>query len=97
VNTTPISADAWATRSYRIFFVTRYAIEQTNTTPNDRYASHALGTCTYIRRWMLPCVASGGATTRPMMAAVMRPAAASTPRTASARRPPSFAANRCIG
>src|SRR6266545_6167547 len=62
VKSTPISADAAAVRSHRIRPVRRYAMLETNTTKNDRYASHAAGTWTYMRRWTLPWTASGGAT-----------------------------------
>src|SRR5437763_13215779 len=68
VNSTPISADACATRSNRIFLVTRYAMEHANTTPKLRYASHAAGTWTYINRCTLPWFASGGATASDMIA-----------------------------
>src|SRR5215207_7681491 len=64
VNRTPISADAAATRSHRVFLVFRYAMLETNTTKNDRYASQAAGTWTYMMRCTSPWTSSGGATTR---------------------------------
>src|SRR3954470_17145997 len=36
-----------------------------NTTPKDRNASQAAGTCTYISRCTSPCSASGGTTNSP--------------------------------
>src|SRR4029450_1905772 len=64
VNSTPISADAAATRSHRVFLVLRYAMLAMKTTKNDRYASQAAGTWTYMIRCTSPWTASGGATTR---------------------------------
>src|SRR6266540_165715 len=64
VNRTPISADAAATRSHRVFLVLRYAMLAMKTTKNDRYASQAAGTWTYMIRCTSPWTASGGATTR---------------------------------
>src|SRR5512132_2741994 len=64
VNRTPISADAAATRSHRVFLVFRYAMLAMKTTKNDRYASQAAGTWTYMIRCTSPWTASGGATTR---------------------------------
>src|SRR5919107_3443606 len=79
-NSTPISADATATRSQRIRPVRRYATLATNTTPKDRNASQAAGTCTYISRCTSPCSASAGTTSSPRTAVATSPTRVAQPR-----------------
>src|SRR5215471_14740375 len=65
VNTTPISADAPASRSHVVLRVRgmSHRIDASAVTPNARYASHAHGTCRYSRRtaWN-PWFSRGGVT-----------------------------------
>src|SRR5881628_2039281 len=86
VNSTPTSAEAAASRSHLVRFVFRYARVATNTTPKERYATHADGTCTYMSRINVPCSTSGGETTSDITALATNPAAARTPNTRSPGR-----------
>src|SRR5262245_17341124 len=61
----------------------------TNTTPKDRYVTHAAGTWTYIRRCTSPCDASGGTTNSPIATVAARPTSVAAPMTRCARYPPS--------
>src|SRR5262245_18487618 len=64
-NSTPTSAEAWATRSTASDRVARYAIDASRRTPKARYSPMmALGTCRYMIRWTLPWMTSRGATTK---------------------------------
>src|SRR5262245_6711576 len=69
-----------------------------NTTPNARNVTHATGTCTYIRRWTSPWVASGGTTNSPITTVAASPASVATPITRCARWLPSTvsARYRCL-
>src|SRR5215472_3505551 len=64
---------------------------------NDRYASHADGTCTYISRCALPCTASGGATTSERTALTAMASRAATPRRRSPARDVSLPSRRSSG
>src|SRR6266545_2766734 len=86
VNSTPTSAEDAASRSHRVRFVLRYAMLAMNTTPKDRYATHADGTCTYMSRIKVPCSTSGGETTSDIMALATNAATAMTARTRSPGR-----------
>src|SRR6266511_6452279 len=101
VNSTPTSAEAAASRSHRVRFVLRYAMLATNTTPKDRYATHADGTCTYMSRIKVPCSTSGGETTSDMTALVTAAAPARTARRRSPARavslPSAFSAKLTVG
>src|SRR5690349_3393114 len=93
-NSTPISADAAATRSHWTRPVFRYPRLATNTTPKDRNATHAAGTCTYIRRCTSPWFASGGTTNSPITTVAASPASVATPSTRWARWPPTTVSAR---
>src|SRR5215469_4519725 len=69
-----------------------------NTTPKAENVTHAAGTCTYIRRWTSPWVASGGTTNSPMTTVAASPVSVAMPITRCAREPPSTvsARYRCL-
>ena len=68
-----------------------------NTTVNDRYASQAAGTCTYIRRWTFPCTASGGAMASESTPLTARASSAPMPNQRSPLRDVSLPSSRSSG
>src|SRR5882672_7419015 len=81
VKTTPTSAEACASRSAASARFARYAIDATKTTAKARYATHTLGTCRYMMRCTLPCVASRGASPSPATSPAASATTVTTPRT----------------
>src|SRR3954464_4421046 len=68
----------------------------TNTTPNDRNASQAAGTCTYISRCTSPCSASAGTTNSPPAVVAPSPTSVAHPSRRCALRVPALTSSRSI-